>query len=110
MNEDDPASPMDWNALKASLARRIREIREDLYGTNGGPLLATALRVPFREWLSYEAGETIPALVMLRFLELTEANPHWLLTGEGTRFLSTDPPRGGGDDQDVDPDPPGLSS
>ena len=35
----------DWNAVRSSLARRIREIREELYGEHGGPLLAEALNL-----------------------------------------------------------------
>ncbi len=30
---------------------------------------------------------TIPAEVILQFIEITEANPHWLLTGDGPRYL-----------------------
>jgi hypothetical protein len=76
----------DWPAIKSDLARRIREIRRDLYGENGGPLVAEELHIPFRTWLNYENGCTIPAPSMLRFIELTEANPHWLLTGRGNRY------------------------
>jgi hypothetical protein len=32
-------------------------------------------------------GATIPGEVMLRFLEVTKANPHWLHTGDGQRYL-----------------------
>jgi hypothetical protein len=78
----------DWQALKSDLARRIREIREELYGEHGGPLLAEALQLPFRTWHNYEAGCTIPAHSILRFIEVTEANPHWLLTGEGDRYMA----------------------
>jgi hypothetical protein len=64
------------------LCRRLRQVRMELYGENGGPMLAEALRLPFRTWINYELGVTVPALVMLRFIELTGACPHWLLTGE----------------------------
>jgi hypothetical protein len=77
----------DWLDVKTALADRVREVREDLYGIHGGPLLAQSLRLPFRTWLNYEAGCTIPALVILRFIELTGADPHWLLTGEGPKFV-----------------------
>ena len=40
--------------------------------------------------MNYEAGCTIPAPVILQFIELTGAHPHWLLTGEGPRFLDRD--------------------
>jgi hypothetical protein len=51
-------------------------------------VLADALRIPYRHWLDYESGETIPAQIILRFIELTEAHPHWLLTGHGEKYLS----------------------
>ena len=78
----------DWQALKSGLAQRIREIRQELYGEHGGPLLAEALELPFRTWHNYEAGCTIPAHSILRFIEVTEANPHWLLTGEGEKYTA----------------------
>lgn len=80
------SSSSDWLAIKNDLARRIREVRVDLYGEHGGPLIAEALRIPFRTWLNYEHGYTIPAPSMLGFIELTKANPHWLLTGRGARY------------------------
>jgi hypothetical protein len=54
-------------------------------------MLALDLDLPFRIWCDYEHGAAIPADVMLRFLEHTGADPHWLLTGEGRRYGS--PPR-----------------
>jgi hypothetical protein len=78
----------DSQTLKYDLARRIREIREELYGEHGGPLLAQALSLPFRTWHNYEGGCTIPAQSILRFIEVTDASPHWLLTGEGDKYLS----------------------
>ena len=76
----------DWLGIKYNLSRRIREVRLELYGEHGGPLLAAALEVPFRTWLNYENGCTIPATSILRFIELTKTNPHWLLTGSGDRY------------------------
>jgi len=77
----------DWQQIKSELSHRIREVREELYGEHGGPLLADSLRLPFRTWVNYEGGCTIPAQVILRFIEVTDAHPHWLLTGEGDRYL-----------------------
>ena len=77
----------DWQTIRSDLARRVREIREELYGENGGPLLAGALGLPFRTVLNYEDGCAISAEVILRFIEVTHANPHWLLTGRGERYL-----------------------
>ena len=68
-----------------ALARRLREVRLELYGENGGPLLAEVLGLPARTWAHYEAGVTIPGLVILRFIDATRVEPHWLLTGEGER-------------------------
>jgi hypothetical protein len=76
----------EWLEIKTALARRVREIREDLYGEHGGPLMADALQIPFRTWLNYENGCTIPAPSILRFIEVTRANPRWLLTGRGPKF------------------------
>ncbi len=38
-----------------------------------------------RTWAHYEAGVNIPGLVLLRFIDATGFEPHWLLTGEGRR-------------------------
>lgn len=80
--------PSDWQAIKNDLARRIREVRRELYGDHGGPMLADALNLPFRTWHSYEEGSSIPAHSILRFIEVTDAHPHWLLTGEGDKYLA----------------------
>lgn len=85
---NNPAQKAEWQALKCDLAYRVRQIREELYGEHGGPLLAQALRIPFRTWHQYEGGRTIPAQSILRFIEVTDAHPHWLLTGEGEKYLS----------------------
>ncbi len=69
----------------AALAHRLREVRLELYGDDGGPLLAETLGVPARTWANYESGVTIPGLVLLRFIDATDVEPHWLLTGEGRR-------------------------
>jgi hypothetical protein len=85
-----PLRETDWHVLKMGVADRVREIRIDLYGVNGGPLLAEALQIPFRTLHNYENGCTIPAQTILRLIEVTGAHPHWLLTGRGERFLARD--------------------
>lgn len=80
--------PRDLLRIKSDLALRIRDVREDLFGEHGGPMLAESLRLPYRTWVNYEGGCTIPAQVILRFIEVTDAHPHWLLTGEGERYLA----------------------
>src|SRR6478752_6879963 len=77
--------------VKASLSKRLREIRQELFGEHGGPELARRLGLPARTWYNYETGVTVPAEVLLGFIEQTGANPIWLLTGEGPRYRrSTD--------------------
>jgi hypothetical protein len=78
--------------IQRELARRVREIREELFGDAGAGLLAQRLGLPEQTWRHYEAGCTIPAEVLLRFLLLTVADPHWLATGEKEKF-SGSPPR-----------------
>jgi hypothetical protein len=79
---------------RGCLCERIREIRCELFGRDGGTLVARAIRLPHRAWQNYEAGCEIPAEVILAFIELTGAHPHWLLTGHGPRFSrGAGPPR-----------------
>ena len=73
------------------LAGRVREIRRQLFGEQGGPRLAEALGLPDRTWRNYEAGVTIAAPVILRFIEVCGASPHWLLTGEGEPLVEARP-------------------
>jgi hypothetical protein len=69
------------------LAGRIAEVRRDLYGEHGGPLLAKDLALPFRTWVNYEAGVVMPAHILLGFIKITGVNPLWLLNGEGDKYL-----------------------
>jgi hypothetical protein len=72
--------------VKASLSRRLREVRQEIFGEHGGPELARRLSLPARTWYNYETGVTVPAEVLLGFIEQTGANPIWLLTGEGSKY------------------------
>jgi len=76
---------MTWSD---ALARRLREVRLEMFGDDGVPLMAEALRLPARTWANYESGVNIPGLVLLRFIEVTGAHPHWLLTGHSRRTLA----------------------
>lgn len=76
----------DWGEVKQDLAVRLREIRVELYGEHGGPMLAEELEIPYRAWARYESGASMSAQIMLRFLERTRTDPHWLLTGDGPKF------------------------
>jgi hypothetical protein len=71
---------------RLQLAGRLRAMRVELYGDRGGPDIAERLGIPARSWYNYEIGVTVPAEVVLRFLELTGVAPRWLLTGEGPKF------------------------
>ncbi|MDR3618519.1 MAG: S24 family peptidase [Paludisphaera borealis] len=73
-------------SLKASLSRRLREIRQELFGDHGGPELARRLSLPARTWYNYETGVTVPAEVLLAFIEQTGANPMYLISGDGPRY------------------------
>ena len=72
--------------VKASLSRRLREVRQELFGEHGGPELARRLNLPARTWYNYETGVTVPAEVLLGFIDETGTSPTWLLSGEGARF------------------------
>ena len=78
------------NVRQSTLAQRLREIRVELFGVGGVPLLAEALHLSARTWRSYEAGANIPARVLIRFVEISGASLRWLLTGEGGRYLKRD--------------------
>src|SRR5262245_38775876 len=81
MMDEDPCS-------HSNLARRVRAIRCELYGESGETVLAEAMSLPVATWRNYEAGVVIPAPVILRFQDLTGADPRWLLTGRGDRYVS----------------------
>ncbi len=72
--------------VKASISRRLREVRQELFGEHGGPELARRLNLPARTWYNYETGVTVPAEVLLSFIDQTGANPVWLLSGDGNRY------------------------
>jgi hypothetical protein len=87
------ASEEDMNLqLRSGLARRVREVREDLDGPHGAQFLADALGLPLETWTNYERGVTIPAEVILRLIDDTGAAPRWLLTGEGSKYPGQDSP------------------
>jgi hypothetical protein len=64
----------------------MREVRMELFGVNGAPELARRMGMAARTWADLENGVTVPAEVVLLFLEVTGCVPHWLLTGEGPRY------------------------
>lgn len=79
-------TPKSRMNIKAFISNRLREIRQELFGEHGGPELARRLGLPARTWYNYETGVTVPAEVLLGFIDQTGANPDWLLTGEGPKY------------------------
>jgi hypothetical protein len=86
MNRIEFPENWDWPSIRMDLATRIRDVRFELYGEHGGPVLASALHLSFHRWSEFERGEPIPGEVLLRFLALTRVEPHWLLTGKGPKY------------------------
>ena len=76
----------DLVQAKCHLAERLRQVRTELFGDRGGPEMSRRLNLPVRTWYNYEAGVTVPAEVLLRFVELTRVEPLWLSKGKGPRF------------------------
>jgi hypothetical protein len=68
------------------VAERLKEIRVEIYGERGGPEIARRLKIPGRTWRNYEVGVTVPAEVILRFIDLTSVEPTWLLFGRGEKY------------------------
>jgi len=75
------------NELGTGLAERIRELRLDFCGEAGAQFLADDLGIALETWTNYERGVTLPALVVLKLIDLTMASPRWLLTGKGSKYL-----------------------
>ena len=72
--------------LKQMISNRLREVRQERFGEHGGPELARRLGLPARTWYNYETGVTVPAEVLLSFIDQTGTDPAWLFSGEGPRF------------------------
>ncbi|MFO0956777.1 MAG: S24 family peptidase [Isosphaeraceae bacterium] len=72
--------------VKTLISARLREVRQELFGEHGGPELARRLGLPARTWYNYETGVTVPAEVLLSFIDQTGTNPVWLLSGEGPMY------------------------
>jgi hypothetical protein len=72
--------------IRGELARRLREIRKEIFGEHGGPELARRLDLPARTWYGYETGTSVPAELLLGFIEQTGANPMFVLTGKGPKY------------------------
>jgi len=68
------------------LARRVGEVRRELFGNDGIATVSQAMDIPERTWEHFENGVAIPAWVILQFIEITGVEPHWLMTGDGARY------------------------
>jgi hypothetical protein len=75
---------MTWN--DESVADRIRQVRMEQFGEHGILALSEAMKIPARTWENVEGGVQVPYPILLQFLEVTGADPHWILTGEGDRY------------------------
>ena len=71
---------------KSVLSDRLKEIRMELFGDRGGPELARLLKIPARTWYNYEMGVTVPAEVILHFIQVTRVEPDWLMSGVGDKY------------------------
>jgi hypothetical protein len=79
--------PTRVDQLSRDLAERLRAVREDFYGEHGAQFLADDLGLPLKTWVNYERRVAVPGVTLLKFIVLTGANPHWLLTGRGRKYL-----------------------
>jgi hypothetical protein len=69
-----------------TLAKRIQEVRVDLFGSDGVRVVAGLLHVPEQTWQHFESGVVMPAELLLGFIETTGVDPHLLLYGQGCRY------------------------
>ena len=75
---------------RAALAKRLHQVRIDLFGEEGIPEMARRLGIPAETWANYESGVVVPAHVLLTFIELTGVDPEWLLRGHGPQYRRGD--------------------
>jgi hypothetical protein len=69
------------------LGDRLRMIRVEAFGEDGVVTLADQLGIPARAWSEVEeSGEGLPAQLLLGFVQLTQADPIWLLIGVGKKY------------------------
>jgi hypothetical protein len=87
-------TPTEAVRVRSALAGRIVALRAELFGERGGAAMARQLGLPLRTWYNYEAGTAIPAEVVLRIIELTSAEPGWLLYGTGPKYRTRQPEEG----------------
>ena len=72
-----------------SLGERLRLIRVEVFGEDedGVGTLADQLGIPAQAWSQIEeSGDLLRAELLLRFVELTKADPIWLIIGVGKKY------------------------
>jgi hypothetical protein len=87
---------IESNSEFSTLSERVRAVRLDLFGDEGGALLASLLGIPERRVARMEMHGPIPGHIILAFIEVTGANPSWLLSGNGDRYTRLAAERRGG--------------
>jgi hypothetical protein len=75
---------------KKELARRLVEVRETLFGIDGGPQVTRLLDIPAHTWANYKRGVTMPGEILLGFVVATGVDPDWLIEGKGPMFRDAD--------------------
>lgn len=80
------------------LAARLALIRSERFGAVDIDEFAEAIGIAPEVWARYEAGREIPAVFLLRFIELTGASPRWLLKRKGPKYLMPVGPHRRGDE------------
>jgi hypothetical protein len=87
----DELSVSEAGTLRSLVAERLREIRTELFGPDGGPELARLVGVSAKRWAGYEDGVMVPAEVALAFIDVTGCCPRWLLMGMGPKYQERRP-------------------
>lgn len=82
MPEDDT----EQAAMRRQLGQRLVLLRTELDGPAGARTFATRLGLSLDDWLAYEEGATAPAETLLRVVEVTGAEPQWILDGTTPRY------------------------
>ncbi len=70
------------------IARRLREIREELFGPKGQAEMARFLSVSPESYRQYETARVrLPNRITTLLCEKKKISPVWVLTGKGSKFL-----------------------
>lgn len=81
----------ETKALRQAIGRRLAVLREQRHGPRGRSAMAEDLDVTAKNWWNWERGRAMPGEVLLRLLELTGAEPLWVLHGGGPRYRGARP-------------------